>query len=71
MTLSGEKEFTVCNTMNSSITLFWTKPKGISASIDNSMQIFNVTPETATLKPNVPFTFTVTFRPNKMSSYYF
>jgi len=35
------------------------------------MTVFNVYPETATLKPNVPTKFTITFRPLKSNTYYF
>ncbi len=35
------------------------------------MTVFNIYPETAVLKPNVPTKFTVTFRPLKSNTYYF
>jgi hypothetical protein len=35
------------------------------------MTVFQVFPESATLKPNVPVKFTITFRPLKSNNYYF
>lgn len=35
------------------------------------MTVFNIHPETAVLKPNVPTKFQVTFRPLKSNTYYF
>lgn len=71
MLVSGERLFTITNTMKSSVTVFWTQVAGIAAGVDKSMQVFSVTPETATLKHNASVTFAVTFRPNKDSFYYF
>lgn len=35
------------------------------------MTVFNIYPETAVLKPNIPTKFTITFRPLKSNTYYF
>lgn len=35
------------------------------------MTVFQVYPENATLKPNVPVKFTITFRPLKSATFYF
>ena len=35
------------------------------------MTVFNVFPESATLKPNVPVKFQISFRPLKQNQYYF
>ena len=35
------------------------------------MKVFNIFPESATLKPNVPVKFQITFRPLKSNNYYF
>jgi hypothetical protein len=35
------------------------------------MTVFQVYPETAVLKPNVPVKFSITFRPLKSNHYYF
>jgi hypothetical protein len=35
------------------------------------MTVFQIYPENATLKPNVPVKFTITFRPLKSANFYF
>ncbi|KAL4441714.1 hypothetical protein ABPG74_008711 [Tetrahymena malaccensis] len=70
MTLSQDRVVTIFNNINSKITVFWTILKK-NNSLDNSLSVFSVQPETASIKPNSRADFKISFRPIKNSSYFF
>ncbi|EAR97146.2 MSP (major sperm protein) domain protein (macronuclear) [Tetrahymena thermophila SB210] len=70
MTLSQERVVTIFNNINSKITVFWTILKK-NNSLDNSLSVFSVQPETASIKPNSRADFKISFRPIKNSFYFF
>ena len=70
MTLSSQKEIEVTNRLQSKLNLNWITQKKENLN-GEYMTVFQVFPESAVLKPNVPVRFTVTFRPLKGNNYYF
>lgn len=70
MTLSSQKEIEVTNRLQSKLNLTWITQKKENLN-GEYMTVFQVYPESAVLKPNVPVRFTVTFRPLKNNNYYF
>lgn len=70
MTLSGQKEIEIVNKIQCKLNLNWINQKRENLN-GEYMSVFNVYPEAAVLKPNVPAKFFITFRPLKINNYYY
>ncbi len=70
MTMSAQKEIEVTNRLNCKLTLFWIQQKRESLT-GEYMTIFQVYPETQTLKAGATAKFYISFRPLKSNYYFF
>ena len=62
------REVLVENVSIKRMSLFWTHDSGFHGSKDN---VFDITPASANINPGQAVKFTITFRPNKASAFFF
>jgi len=70
LTLSAQQEIQVTNNLHYKVTIYWILQQDKS-ELGASLTVFNIFPQTTTIKPKATQTFNVTFRPTKGASYFF
>lgn len=71
MTQSHSREVVLTNNLPVGLQIFWTIQKEDVEASDEKQIVFNVTPQSAQVKPNASLKFEVTFKPTKNSFYFF